>query len=436
MLNIGTYRSSLFDISGNDPSKFTNEVSYLRPSIRSIFQINENNQLTLGGEINSFSVLPGEIEPTEEFSNVIPEKLDTEKGIAFSPFIQYKADFNERLSLSAGVRTTVYNRLGADTVWEYDPSQPKSPASRIGELQFSEGETVKSFTGWEPRVSLRFNIDSSSSIKASFHQSFQFLNQISNTASSTPVDIWQLSNYHITPQRAKNYMLGYFKNFSDNAFITSAQLFYRNQENIIEYKDFADLLINENIETELVEGIGKAYGVELNFEKTSGKNKWNVNYTFSRALRKVENTQSQEAINNGEWFASNYDKPHSVNLNYSLDVTENSTFAVNFTYSTGRPTTAPISNFRVENILNIPIYSKRNQFRIPDYHRLDVSYTFGLGKDGLKTGNSITISIYNLYARKNAYSVFFRQRPSRSVEAFRIATLGTVFPALTYNFKF
>ena len=231
-------------------------------------------------------------------------------------------------------------------------------------------------------------------------------------------------------------MVGYFRNFKDNTVTTSAQFFYRNQQNIVEYKDFADLLINENIETELVEGIGKAYGIELNFEKTAGKSKWNLNYTFSRALRKVEGSLSQEAINNGEWFPSNYDKPHSLNLNYSIDVTKNANLAINFTYSTGRPTTAPISNFRVENILNIPIYSKRNQFRIPDYHRLDISYTIGLGDKGLDSGNSITISVYNLYSRKNAYSVFFRQKPSRSVEAFRIATLGSLFPAVTYNFKF
>jgi len=436
-LNIGDYTSSLFDIEGNDISKLDNTVRYVRPQLRSFYQISESQKVTAGAEMNYFKVNPGSLTPDSPESNVVPEFLPEEKGVAISPYIQYEWNVNEAFTLAAGLRYTNYKRTGPGSVDTYREDGPRGVETFIETLNFEEGETIKSYSAILPRFSFKYSLNESSSIKGGFNQSFQYLNQISNTASATPVDLWKLSDFHVEPQKSSNASIGYFRNFKDNAVITSLQVFYRNQDRIIEYKDFADLLLNENVERELVDGTGRSYGAEINFSKTGERNSWQINYTYSRSERRILETSSQRALNNGEWYPSNYDKPHALFMTFSRKVAQKASLALNFTYSTGRPTTAPISNFKIDNLLNIPVFSERNQFRIPDYHRLDVSYTIGplVGKKK-KSSSEIIFSIYNVYSRKNAYSVFFEQRPSRSVSANRIATLGSFFPAATVNFSF
>lgn len=437
ILNVGDYVSSLFDIQGNDISRFSNGVFYVRPTLKGLYQINDNSRLSAGVEVNMFDVRPGEIAPEGEQSTVIPRELDNESATAISPFVQYELDITTNLSLSLGLRYTAYNRTGAGEVAIYEPGTPRTESSIQSIQTFAEGESIVTYTSLEPRLSLRQTLGDDSSLKFSFNRSFQYLNQISNTSSSTPIDIWQLSDFHIRPQEAFNFSLGYFKNFSDGQIQTSIQGFYRQQPEIIEYKDFADLLLNENIEQELVTGEGQAFGVELNYAKDTERTNWQVNYTFSRSLRRVEETPEQAAINEGDWFPSNFDRPHSLNLRMSQRIGKISELSVNFTYSTGRPLTVPVSNFRVDNIRNIPIFSDRNEFRIPDYHRLDVSYTIGpFGNSQKRLESTLIFSVFNLYGRDNAFSVFFRQQPSASIQAFRIATLGAAFPSITYNFSF
>ncbi len=437
ILNIGDYNSSLFDIQGNDVSKFTNKVSYIRPNIKSLYQLDDTKRITIGAEINIFDISPGDIAPEGTMSTVLPQSLPNERAAAISPNIQYEWDIDPTFSLSLGLRYTTYNRIGAGEFFTYAEGAPKQERTVTDILTFGDGESIAKYSSFEPRLSIRKNITDDASIKASFNKSYQYLNQISNTSSSTPIDIWQLSDYHIAPQVAYNYSLGWFQNFKDGAVQSSIQAFYRQQPDIIEYKDFADLLLNENIERELVNGEGQAYGVELNYKREMERSNLQVNYTYSRSLRRVVENDEQNAINNGDWYASNFDKPHSLNLRYSKKIARMSELSVNFTYSTGRPLTVPISNFTVDNIRNIPIYSNRNEFRIPDYHRLDVSYSIGpFGKNLDKWESTLIFSVFNLYGRDNAYSVFFRQQPSRSVQALRIATLGAAFPSVTYNFKF
>lgn len=436
-VNVGEYESSLFDIQGEDLSRFTNKVRYVRTSLRGFYQFSEDISFITGAEYNIYNVSPGELNPEGPTSTAKPEALPDEKGASISPFIQMDWSLNEAISLSLSTRYTNYKRLGPGEISIYRDGSFRNDFT-IEQIQtFGEGDVLADYQGWEPRVSLRWAFDENTSVKAGYNRGFQFLNQISNTASSTPVDIWKLSDFYAKPQTSSNYNLGLFRNFRDNAIQSSLEVFYRNQDRIIEYRDFADLLLNKNLERELVDGIGKAYGVEANLKWATEKTKWEVNYTFSRSFRKVLESPTQNAINDGEWFASNYDKPHSLNINFSRQVTRMTNLSLNFTYSTGRPITAPVSNFSIDNVLNIPIFSERNQFRIPDYHRLDVSYAIGpFGKNTKGSEHRIIFSIYNVYSRRNAYSVFFRQVPSRSVNVFRIATLGSVFPSMTYNFKF
>jgi ferric enterobactin receptor len=204
----------------------------------------------------------------------------------------------------------------------------------------------------------------------------------------------------------------------------------------VEYRDLARLLLNPRIETELLPGVGKAYGAELFLKRTSGQyNGW-LSYTYSRTLRRVDGGTPGERVNQGDWFPANFDQPHTLNLVFNAKVNRRNRFSANFTYLTGRPVTAPVTAYLV-NGLYVPHYSERNQFRIPDYHRLDVSYTLNTSPfRRQKYTGSFTFSVYNVYSRRNAYSVFFQRNPELGANAFKLSVLGSAFPAATYNFSF
>ena len=436
IVNVGGYESSLLDIDNINSSIYTNKVNYLRGSINNLFILSENMNVTAGVSANTFTIKPGILEPFGEESTTVPKAIEDQMGNSISPFVQVEWDLSPNLSILGVMRYTQYSNAGPGQVALYAPDQLRTSESLISIEQYGDGETIASYNGMEPRLSINFKPSENFSIKAGYNKGFQFLNQISNTASATPVDVWQLSGPYTEPQTSDNYSLGFFTKGIVSNFNVGIETFYRDQNGIVEYRDFPDLILNDFLERELVKGVGRAYGAELNVSKT-GDTKIDFNYTYSRSERKVEATNTQRAVNGGDWFSSNYDKPHVLNFNLSRKVKERANLSINFTYSTGRPLTAPISNFTVDNVRNIPIFSERNKFRIPDYHRLDIAYTVGpfLNKTE-KVESSITISVYNVYSRKNAYSVFFRQRPFQRLNTFRVATLGSIFPAITYNFKF
>ncbi|HLF63098.1 MAG TPA: carboxypeptidase-like regulatory domain-containing protein [Saprospiraceae bacterium] len=433
MVNAGQYLSKLFDVDGNDKSEFSTKIRYLRGGLSGFYQPARTYQMELGIEQISYRISPGRL---DAISVIKPELLPDEQGNETGFFIHNQWTLNKKIELMAGLRYAIYKNLGPERVLLYDEGVPKTEETIADSVQFADGEKIVQYSGLEPRMSLRISIGEASSVKLGYNRSYQFFSQISNTASPTPIDIWQLSNYHIEPQHADNFSIGYYRNFRENTMQSYVVLFYREIHQLIDYKDFAQLLLNHHIETELLTGTGRAYGAEMYFNKAYGRHRFEVNYTFSRTLRKVEASATQESVSSGDWYPSNYDKPHSLNLNYFFQIKPKSSFSVNFTYSTGRPTTAPVSSFSTSNVLTIPIYSERNQFRIPDYHRLDVAYTIGPWGNKKRWRNSLTLSIYNLYFRKNAFSVFFRQRQFSSVKAYRVSVLGTMFPAVTYDFKF
>lgn len=436
-LNAGQYISSLFDLKGTNQSEFDIDINYYRSRLNALIRFSENQNLNVGVEGNLYDVTPGTIEPVGEISSIQPQTLDKERGLELSIYAEQNMTFGEVFDLTVGLRFTSYRNIGPGTVYLYPEDRPKDFAVVTDSLVFGSGETIASYSGLEPRVSFKWNLSSNGALKGGYYKAFQYISQISNTAAAAPIDIWQLANYHIGPQEADNFSLGYFHEFPDRGLEASFNVFYRDIKQLIEYKDFAELILNNHLETELLRGNGRTYGAEFYFNKRKGRHQIETNYTFSRALRKVEASETQVGINAGEWFPSNYDKPHNFNITYFFQTRKNNNFSVNFTYSTGRPITAPVSNYTNDNLLNIPVYSDRNKFRIPDYHRLDIAYTATFKqKKETDDKHAITLSVYNLYARKNAYSVFFRQSPFQAIQAFRLAVLGTMFPSITYNFQF
>lgn len=433
---LSEYKSSLADPEGNDAFDLNNGIrSYsLKPNFLLTLL---DHTLNFGAEIKTYEVDQGELSPGNDISTVTAKKLPTEQGREIGIYAQDDYIINDVLSVAVGLRYSFYQNLGEASVYRYEPNQPVSETTIVEQLNFGKGEVIQSYAGLEPRVSLKIGLNPYTSFKLSYNKTQQFINQISNTTAVTPVDIWQLSNLNIRPTTADNYSAGFFKNFDNNLWQTSFELFYRDIHNLIEYRDGADLLINETVERELLTGEGRAYGVELSVKKSIGR--WNgwLGYTYSRSERKVDGFTAEESINNGEWFPSNFDRPHDLSLVFSYQITKRTNFSANFVWSSGRPTSVPVGKYEVENVLNIANYSNRNQYRIPDYHRLDVSYTINTNhKKDKNWEGSWTISLFNVYARRNAFSVFFTQKSFQTPKANRLSILGSAFPALTYNFKF
>lgn len=329
----------------------------------------------------------------------------------------------------------MFYNYGPRTINLYAEGESRTLESVIGTREYGENEVIQEYFGYEPRLSIKYSLDAFSSLKLSYGISNQYMHLISNTAAVTPVDVWKLSNNYLEPLRATQYSLGYFRNFKSNAYESSFEVYYKDLENIVEYVDHAELLLNESLETDVLNAQGHSYGAEFYVKKIKGRlNGW-FSYTYSRSLRQVNSIYEREIVNNGEYFPSNYDKPHDLTIVGNYKISRRYSFNFNFTYSTGRPTTAPLYRYQAGNLLGIDEYSFRNQLRIPDYHRLDLSLVM---KTSLKKSklweSSWVFSVYNAYGRRNAYSVFYRQQFPAG--PYKLSVIGTIFPSVTYNIKF
>ena len=424
------YQSSRSELNPSVASRLDNSVTYYK--VKEHLTYNLSDRIKLDGGVSSifYKVDPGSIVPISEFSNVKPKTLENEQGLESALFMQSEWTGSSNLSFTAGVRAVLYQYLGPKTVYQYGEGLPTSIGNIVDTIVYDKGKVIETYYSLEPRFSFRYRLNPTESIKGGYSRTVQYINQISNFTAPTPSSVWQLSNTHIEPTRAHNFSIGFFKNYQKNLWETSIEGYYRSMDDIIEYKDFADLNVNDHIETELAAGRGRSYGLELSIKKKRGSfNGW-ISYTLSRTERQVEE------INNGDWYLSNLDRTHDISMVGIFEINERHSFAINFNYATGRPTTAPISSYLNENGLIIPIYSDRNQLRIPDFHRLDISYTVGQGYNkSKKLKTSWSFSIYNLYGRKNPYSVFFVQKPFDFPTANRFSVLGSVFPSISFNIE-
>ncbi|NND05172.1 MAG: TonB-dependent receptor [Saprospiraceae bacterium] len=376
-----------------------------------------------------YDVKGNHIMPTSLLSTIQPEHLSNQKGIEWGIYADVNLEVSPRLSLVGGLRYAIFQFLGPHDTYAYeDPNQPVEE-ELLTPLRIVD-RVVKTYADPQPRLSFRYNLSATSSIKGGYGRTVQYINQIFNSETPTPTSFWQLSNQYIAPQKAHNFSLGYFHNFNENIWITSIEGFYRDIDQLLDYRGFADLLVNDHLETELLRGEGRAYGVELSVNRQVGKiNGW-FNYTYSRSERQVP------GINDGEWYPSNFDKPHDFKLVSTLQINRRNSLSLNFSFGTGRPITVPLNRYVVQDRVVVLEYSQRNAFRIPDYHRLDVSYSIAQGfKKNRKFKTNWTFSIYNIYSRKNPYSVFVEQDSSGNSKIKRLAVLGTAFPALTFNFE-
>lgn len=394
------------------------------------------NTINVGAEVNSYFPNDETFEAYNPSSTVIPYTGQKDKGLESAIYINDAIDLSSRLSISIGLRYSFYSNIGPGKLNIYEKNIPTDAEYIIETKEYDSWERIIFYQDFDPRASLVYQLNTSSSLKMSYNHISQYIHLISNTTAALPIDYWQVSNTYFKPIEAVNYSLGYFKNFKLNQWETSIEAYYRTLENIIEYKDFPELYLNDHLETELLSGQGKSYGLELYIKRKTGKlNGW-ISYTYSRTFNKISDPSRNEEINRGEWFPSKFDQPHNLNLVGNLNFNKTNQLSFNFTFATGRPITGPDSNYAVDGTI-VPNFSDRNEYRIPNYHRLDVSYTIQRGLFRTSRYNdSFTISIYNLYARKNAYSIYFKRSKSEPYGAYKLSILGTMLPSFTYNFNF
>lgn len=383
-----------------------------------------------------YEVQPGQMEPSGSSSNINPRVLPQEQAMEMALFLQDEWQANQRLSFLFGMRFPFYVNLGPGEIRTYESELPRRTNNATGSEVFEAGSIMQGYEGIEPRISMRYLLDESSAIKASAQRMRQHLHLISNTNAITPIDIWKLSDRYLRPQISDQLSFGYFKNFLTNSYETSVEVYYKRLTDLVEYKDGAELVLNPLLETVLINGNGRAYGAEFLVQKKTGRVTGWASYTYSRTLRRVQGAFPEETINDGKWYPSNFDKPHDLTVALNYQMTRRYGFSANFTYSTGRPFTGPDAKFVIDGII-VASYADRNQFRMPDYHRLDVSLTFGksLKKNKKYTANW-AFSIYNLYGRRNPYSIFFKDTAFGPPQALRLSVLGAPFPAVIYNFRF
>jgi len=363
--------------------------------------------------------------------------ITKDKGAELSFYINDEIELSKKMSLAVGLRQTFYSQLGAGNVYDYAPGQAKTAESIIDTVSYKNGQVIKTYNGLEPRLALNYIPEEGTSIKLSYNRLFQYLQLISNTSASTPVDVWQVSTKYIQPERSDNFSLGYFKNINGNDWEASVEVYYKALNNMLDYKDFAVLFQNPHIETELLSGIGKSYGAEFYVKKNKGLLTGSLSYTYARTFRQTIGTYPSEAINSGNWYPAGFDKPNTVNLSFNWQFRKTQSLAVFFTYSTGRPVTAATSDYLIGQNGLFPNFSDRNDYRVADYHRLDVSYTIARGEVRTKRyKSSLTFSVYNVYGRQNPFSVYFVQTRNQPIQAYQLAILGTPFPSVTYNFHF
>ncbi|MDH5609281.1 MAG: TonB-dependent receptor [Cyclobacteriaceae bacterium] len=399
--------------------------------------------LEFGGKMTYHRLTPGDLIPFDTLtSSTNPLYLDEEHGLEYGIYLSHEQDFTPRLGMHYGMRYSGLISFGPGNIYLYEEGKPKSLSTITDTLSFGVKEVIDRFSGLEPRFSLTYKTSPSSSIKTSFTRTFQYISLISNTATPSPTDIWKISNRYLPPLSTSHLSLGYYLNFRDNNWEASIESYYKNINHLIDYKNGADLWFNPNPETELIQGTGRAYGLEFFLQRNVGKWKGWMSYSLSRSERQFDGPSEEETINFGRYFPDDQDKTHDLSLVGMYVPHTRLHLSATFNYSTGRPITFPSGKYWFQNTLVPDFTGNRNHYRISDYHRLDMAAKWQpRSKKPAKSLNFQqywTLSIYNVYARKNAYSYFFRQslNDPTQTEVAQYSIFGTIIPSVTYNFRF
>jgi outer membrane receptor for ferrienterochelin and colicin len=398
-------------------------------------RLSDGQVLNYGLSVQHYDVQAGKYEPIGAKSFIKTEQLQKEKALESALYIDYERSFTERLSVSAGLRYSMFNALGPRDVNFYDDNELPTEGSLL-ETRHETG-IIKTYHAPELRLSARYVLQENLSLKAGFNTMHQYIHKVSNTSIMSPTDIWKLSDLNIKPQNGWQVAAGVYHETSDKKYEFSAEVYYKHIDDYLNYRSSAVLLMNPHLETDVISTKGRAYGLELQAKKPIGKlNGW-VSYTFSRSQLRQDDERVAMPLNDGEWYPSEYDRPHEVKAVLNLKFTERYSLSSNFNYATGRPTTLPAGKYYDSyNQKYMPYYSERNTYRIPDYIRLDLAFNIEpTHKLTSFLHTSFSIGVYNALARKNAYNIYYVSE-GEEIKGYKLSVFGTAIPYVSLNIRF
>lgn len=419
------YNYYLGQPSGNDGFEWTSGINDYNLKFDFNYYLNPNNTLKFGLQSGLHNFDPGVAKGSGE--SVFDEyRTPKSNAIDYALYVSNKHKIGTRLTAVYGLRYSLFQNIGKGTVYGFDENYNVLDTS-----EYEKGEIYNTYGGFEPRLGLRYAFNEKNSIKASYNRTRQYIQLASNSTSASPLDIWFPSSPNVKPQIADQVAAGYFRNFKNNRYEASVELYYKVMQNTIDFKDHATLLLNPYLEGELRVGSAYAYGAEFLVKKQKGKLTGWVSYTLARVEKQITE------INDGNRYPAKYDKTHDVSVVASYEISKRLDASLTWVYSTGSAVTMPIARYEYQGMI-IPVYSERNAERLPAYHRMDASITLkGKKKDGKRFSGDWVFSVYNAYNRANAFSINFRQSEADpTITEAEMMYLFGIVPAITYNFKF
>jgi hypothetical protein len=420
------YSDYNYDIIIQDPEQSTTVSSGIQDfNIEQNFQyyFNPDNTIKFGGNAVYHTFLPGEIIATGN-TNFNSKKIDNKFAYEINVYAGHELKITELFKINYGLRFSSFNLIGKATVYTFDED-----GIILSRKKYKSGELIKSFNNFEPRFSANYLFDETSSVKFGYARNTQNIHMLSPSTTSTPTDIWQPSTTIVNPEISDLVSLGYFKNFRNNEYQTSLEIYYKDMQSLVEFKNGADIFLNEFIESQITFGNGWSYGLEFYIEKKLGKFTGWLSYTLSTTKRKFE------AIDNGKTFPARQDRTHDISITGIYNLNERWSFSANWIYYTGLAATFPSGKYMIDGH-TINLYTERNGYRMPDYHRLDIGTTYYFNRSE-ENEMSLTFSAYNVYARENAYTINFQEDPDDPLktQAVKLA-LFSIVPSITFNFRF
>ncbi|HVZ25724.1 MAG TPA: carboxypeptidase-like regulatory domain-containing protein, partial [Sediminibacterium sp.] len=399
------------------------------------YRVNNNHTLNFGATTTYYTLHPGSFEPYGDQSLVKPNTVQKEQALESALYIGDAYTVTAKFSVNAGLHFSLFNYLGPHESYQYLSGTPRTVNTISDTIQYGSGRFVKTYGAPEIRISARYQLGANTSVKLSYNTMRQYIHMLSNTTAISPTDIWKLSDNYIPPQNGQQVSVGLFRNFKKNTIETSIEVYYKTIRHYLDYKSGASLILNHHIETDVVNADGEAYGVEFLLKKTAGKFTGWFSYAYSRALLKTNDPLATQPVNGGQYYPADYDKPHTVNVIANYQFSHRLSVSSNLVYSSGRPITLPLATFNIGGATSL-YYSQRNEYRIPDYFRMDFSVNLeGNHKVKQRFHNAWSAGVYNLTARQNAYSVYFTNENGQ-VKGYQLSIFGTIIPFITYHIKF